>query len=251
MGGHATMSKREKPAITGGLVYWIADKVIAPGFPEVESALQDPDGLLAIGGDLQPERLLDAYRRGIFPWYSDGQPILWWSPDPRCVLFPDAIHISASLRKVLRKNRFRVTFNQAFDQVIRLCAAPRRGRPETWISADIIDAYTELYRSGNILSVECWHAGQLVGGVYGVVIGNVYFGESMFSKMANASKIALVHLGAMLHSRNFPLIDCQVYSAHLQSLGASMITRERFTAILEQHCIPIVKHDWPADSVLA
>ena len=128
---------------------------------------------------------------------------------------------------------------------------PRRDNPDTWISADIIDAYTELYRSGNILSVECWHADQLVGGVYGVVIGNVYFGESMFSKMANASKIALVHLAAMLRSRNFPLIDCQVHSAHLKSLGASMITREQFVAILDRHCsIRTEKYDWPTDSVL-
>lgn len=232
------------------MTYWIADRILAPGFPEVESALREPDGLLAIGGDLNPARLLEAYQRGIFPWYSQGQPVLWWSPDPRCVLYPDAVHVSASLRKVLRKQIFSVTFNQAFEEVIRQCAAPRRSTADTWISTDIIDAYTELYRSGNILSVECWHDGQLVGGLYGVVLGRVYFGESMFSHMTDASKVALVHLGAALKARNFALIDCQVSSEHLTSMGAVLINRRDFTAILDENCHHPEKTDWPMQSVL-
>lgn len=229
------------------MLYRVGERTLAPGFPDVDTALRDPDGLLAIGGDLEPERLLDAYRRGIFPWYGEGQPILWWSPDPRCVIYPDRIHVSTSLRKTLRRKMYEVTFNQAFEQVISECAAPRRGQPGTWISDEIIAAYTELFRCGHILSVECWHGDELAGGLYGVVIGKVYFGESMFSRMADASKVALVHLGALLASRQFALIDCQVYSAHLASLGASMIPRRQFTALLAQYCRDdIPAHDWPA-----
>ncbi len=231
-------------------LFWVADKISADDFPDVGSALRDPDGLLAIGGDLNVSRLLDAYQRGIFPWYNNGQPILWWSPDPRCVLSPNEIHISASLKKTLRQNRFQVTFNRAFEQVIRLCAAPRKGNPATWISEGIIHAYKGLYDLGHILSVECWHNGNLVGGLYGVVIGKIYFGESMFSTMSNASKVAMVHLAAQLQLHQFQLIDCQIYSTHMDSLGAKNISRDQFINILEQYCHKTDKYDWPGDSLL-
>jgi len=232
-------------------LYWVADNILADGFPDVNSALRDPDGLLAIGGDLDMDRLLDAYRRGIFPWYSQGQPVLWWSPDPRCVLKPDEIHISRSLKKTLRQNLFKVTFNQAFDKIIRKCAEPRKGNADTWITEDIIHAYTALYNHGHILSVECWYEGDLVGGLYGVVIGKIYFGESMFSRMPDASKVALIHLGKELQSRNFRLIDCQIYSRHLNRLGAKPIARKLFVSILKNYCNKIEIYNWPKQSEMS
>ena len=231
-------------------LFWVSEKLMADDFPDVHSALRDPDGLLAIGGDLGASRLLNAYQKGIFPWYSSGQPILWWSPDPRCVMIPGDIHISTSLRKTLRQNRFQVTFNQAFDQVIRMCASPRKGQPGTWISEDIIHAYKDLYELGHILSVECWQNGELAGGLYGVVIGKVYFGESMFSIIPNASKVAMAHLAAQLGLKQFQLIDCQIYSTHLDSLGAINLSRDQFVKMLENLCRYPSIYNWPKDSLL-
>jgi len=233
---------------TDSKIYWIAENISADDFPDVHSALHDPEGLLAIGGDLGPTRLLHAYQQGIFPWYNHGQPVLWWSPDPRCVLLPEEIHISSSLAKVLRKDRFRISFNQAFDRVIRMCAEPRDGIPDTWISGEIIKAYRDLYDLGHVLSVECWEGNELVGGLYGVVIGKVYFGESMFSRVSNASKVALVHLADQLRRNGFRLIDCQIWSRHLQSLGARTIPRHDFVNLLEKFCRTGGEYDWPRDT---
>lgn len=226
-------------------LYWVADNVIADDFPDVSSALRDPDGLLAIGGDLAPNRLLDAYSRGIFPWYSQGQPCLWWSPDPRCILIPSDLKISRSLSKTLKQGLFQVTFNQAFIPVVEECAGPRQGRTDTWITEDIINAYSLLHAQGHALSIECWYQQNLVGGLYGVVLGKVFFGESMFSTMSNASKVALVHLVSELKSRDFRLIDCQISSSHLLSLGAMTIPRSRFVQMLSEYCCDNGPYDWP------
>ncbi|MFQ5659881.1 MAG: leucyl/phenylalanyl-tRNA--protein transferase [Gammaproteobacteria bacterium] len=229
----------------GSQLYWVADNIIANDFPPVSCALRDPDGLLAIGGDLSTGRLLDAYQRGIFPWYSSGQPILWWSPDPRCVLEPDALRISRSLRKTLRKGQYQVTFNQAFRQVIQACSEPRSGQEGTWITPEMMDAYINLYDIGQALSVESWYGDRLAGGLYGVVIGRVFFGESMFSRQSDASKVALVHLVEVLKQKQFRLIDCQLHSRHLQTLGAKPVQRGLFINILKHYCIPVGGHDWP------
>lgn len=209
---------------------------IKPGdvdFPDVRRALREPDGLLAVGGDLSPRRLLRAYRSGIFPWYSEGQPILWWSPDPRAVLFPERLHVSRSLEKVLAKDVYTVTFDTAFQRVMEACAAPRAGQAGTWITEDMITAYCTLHRMGAARSVECWRDGELVGGMYGVALGRVFFGESMFSRRSNASKVALVHL---LRGGDYALLDCQVHSAHVASLGAETIARAEFIKLLRQWC---------------
>ena len=231
-----TMTRITKNQTGNNKLYWVADNIISDSFPPVNSALRDPDGLLAIGGDLTPERLIDAYKSGIFPWYSQGQPILWWSPDPRCVLKPDEFHISRSLGKFLRRNTFHTTINKAFLEVIRKCAEPRNGNPDTWITDEIIKSYTELFHYGHALSVETWHDSKLVGGLYGVVIGKIFFGESMFTNMPNASKAAMAFLAYELDKRNFRLIDCQIYSKHLHSLGAKPIPRNLFINILKNYC---------------
>ncbi|MBI2994112.1 MAG: leucyl/phenylalanyl-tRNA--protein transferase [Gammaproteobacteria bacterium] len=223
---------------------------MADHFPPVQSALRDPDGLLAIGGDLKAERLLDAYRLGIFPWFSQGQPILWWSPNPRCVLEPEALKISRSLGKTLRKRRFRVTFNQAFNEVVRACAGPRKSTRDTWLTRDMAVAYYRLHVLGHALSVECWNGQKLVGGLYGVCIGRIFFGESMFNTETDASKVALAHLAHELRQRTFRLIDCQVHSRHLQSLGAVPMSRNLFVNILKQECAAPARHDWPVESRL-
>jgi len=201
-------------------------------FPPPETA--SPEGLLAIGGDLHSERLLEAYRCGIFPWYSAGQPVLWWSPDPRTVLFPNRLKISRSLRKTLRQEGFRVTLDTAFPAVIEACAAPRRNRPGggTWITEEMRAAYCRLHEEGYAHSVESWQGGQLVGGLYGVSLGSAFFGESMFSWATDASKVALVHLVRQIEAWGFSLIDCQLASAHLFSLGAEEIPRVEFLALL-------------------
>ncbi|MCG8378861.1 MAG: leucyl/phenylalanyl-tRNA--protein transferase, partial [Proteobacteria bacterium] len=160
-------------------LYWVKDNILAVGFPEIDKALRDPDGLLAIGGDLSEERLLEAYQAGIFPWYNEGQPILWWSPDPRCVLVPDEIKISRSLAKKIRKKRFKVTFNTAFSNVLENCSSARNGINDTWITNEIKLAYVNLFNTGYAHSVECWYDGNLVGGLYGLALGKVFFGESM------------------------------------------------------------------------
>lgn len=206
------------------------------GFPDVEQALRDPDGLLAVGGDLSPERLIQAYRRGIFPWFSEGQPILWWSPDPRSVLFPEQLKVSRSLRKTLKRGIFEVSFDQDFAAVIRECAAPRKQDAGTWISPEMLRAYRRLHELGVAHSVETWFENTLVGGLYGVALGRVFFGESMFSRRSDASKVAMVHLVERLRTWRYGLIDCQVQSDHLDSLGATNIPRKEFIQRLDALC---------------
>lgn len=205
-------------------------------FPEVSSALDEPNGLLAIGGDLSIERLLLAYQSGIFPWYSEGQPILWWSPNPRCILLPDEMKISRSLAKTLRKQTFTVTIDSAFTQVIRACAAPRAQASGTWITPEMLSAYERMHRYGHAHSVECWYQDKLVGGLYGIAIGRVFFGESMFSNRTDASKVALASLCRQLLRWNIKLIDCQVESPHLFTLGAKTIARNKFVKYLNELC---------------
>ncbi len=203
-------------------------------FPPVE--LASPEGLLAVGGDLRAERLLEAYRHGIFPWYNPGQPILWWSPDPRAVLFPEKLRVSRSLRKTLRRKIFDVTLDGAFREVMQACAQPRPGRAGggTWITPEMVEAYDVLHRRGYAHSVEARREGKLVGGLYGVALGNAFFGESMFSRETDASKVAFVHLARQLERWGYEFIDCQISSAHLFSLGAEEIRRHDFMARLEQ-----------------
>jgi leucyl/phenylalanyl-tRNA---protein transferase len=197
-------------------------------FPAPETALEEPNGLLAAGGDLSPQRLLAAYHSGIFPWYSEGEPILWWSPDPRMVLFPDELTVSRSLGKTLRNSSYEVRFDSAFGRVIRACAQPRPGQSGTWITSAMRRAYKELHHLGYAHSVETWIDGELAGGLYGVALGRVFFGESMFSRRSNASKIALVALVNRLKQDDFTMIDCQVHTDHLQTLGAKSIPRAAF-----------------------
>lgn len=211
---------------------WISEDSPPGTFPDIESALIEPNGLLAIGGDLRPERLLCAYRRGIFPWYSDGQPILWWSPDPRAVLFPDRLRISRSLRKFIKRHPFEISLDRDFLGVVRGCAAPRRDQDGTWITSAMASAFSRLHALGHAHSVECWRDGALVGGLYGVAMGRVFFGESMFSAESNASKIALAHLCRL----GFELVDCQIPNAHLMRLGSEMIDRRDFSAMLDLLC---------------
>ncbi len=201
-------------------------------FPDPSSALDDPDGLLAIGGDLSPERILAAYYRGIFPWFNPGDPILWWSPSPRTVVYPEQLHISKSLRKTLRQGIYRVTFDNCFRAVMTACAAPRAYAEGTWISEDIIAGYCALHERGFAHSVEVWCDDELVGGLYGMALGQIFFGESMFSRADNASKVGFAHLVRQLREWNFQLIDCQVANDHLFSLGAVEIPREEFQGML-------------------
>jgi leucyl/phenylalanyl-tRNA--protein transferase len=205
-----------------------------PAFPPDERALREPNGLLAAGGALSPRWLLAAYRRGIFPWYSEGEPILWWTPDPRLVLVPDEFHASHSLRKALRQRRFEVRADTDFAAVLRGCAAPRAPAPGTWITPAMQAAYLKMHELGHAHSVECWRDGRLVGGLYGMAIGRVFFGESMFARETDASKVALAHLARLLVDRGYGMIDCQMTTAHLLSLGAREIPRRRFTAALRQ-----------------
>ncbi|MBI4937660.1 MAG: leucyl/phenylalanyl-tRNA--protein transferase [Nitrosomonadales bacterium] len=197
-------------------------------FPPVERALRSPNGLLAAGGSLAPQRLLDAYRHGIFPWFNEGDPILWWSPDPRMVLFPGEFKVSRSLRKTLRKKIYEIRTDTAFEQVMLACSAPRKGQAGTWISEAMIAAYLHLHRMGLAHSVEAWHEGELAGGLYGIGLGRMFYGESMFSRKPDASKIALAHLAAQLRRWNFGMIDCQMNTPHLASLGACEIPRAEF-----------------------
>ncbi|KAF0813019.1 Leucyl/phenylalanyl-tRNA--protein transferase [Andreprevotia sp. IGB-42] len=203
-------------------------------FPPLAHALVEPNGLLAAGADLGPARLLAAYRQGIFPWYMPGEPILWWSPDPRMVLVPGDIHVPRSLAKVIRHRHYTVTFDTAFAPVMRGCAGQRNGESATWISDDILAGYTRLHRLGYAHSAECWMDGQLVGGLYGVAIGKMFYGESMFARAPDASKIAFVHLVRWLAEQGFGLIDCQMHTAHLARFGAHEIPRADFIARLEK-----------------
>ena len=200
-------------------------------FPPVE--LADKDGLLAIGGDLSIERLLVAYRQGIFPWYNEDEPICWWCPDPRFVLFPQKLKVSKSMRKIIRDDVFTFTINTSFAAVIENCkAAPRPGQDGTWISPDVQQAYISMHNAGYAHSAEAWYNGELVGGLYGIKMGNIFFGESMFSNKSNASKFAFINYVEHLKNENIQLIDCQIYTEHLESLGAEMISRKLFSEIL-------------------
>ena len=202
-------------------------------FPSVESALRRPNGLLCAGGDLSPQRLLDAYRHGIFPWFSEGEPILWWSPDPRMVLFPQEVKISRSLARTLRRGGYDVRLDTAFAQVIHECSLPRRDQDGTWITPQMQQAYIRLHELGHAHSVETWIDGKLAGGLYGMAIGRAFYGESMFTRRTDASKIALAHLARYLERRGFAVIDCQMKTAHLASLGAREIRRRELSQGLE------------------
>ena len=205
-------------------------------FPNVSLALQDPNGLLAVGGCLSPRRLVNAYRQGIFPWYGEDEPILWWSPDPRLVLFPDQLKVSRSLRKTLKQAEFSYSIDRCFRQVIEACAEPRTYADGTWISPEIKRAYCRLHDLGLAHSFEAWHEGILVGGLYGMSLGRVFFGESMFHRVSNASKAAFVFAVGHLQQWGYQLIDCQVYTDHLASLGAQEIPRAAFVELLDRFC---------------
>lgn len=230
------------------MLNWIEPGSPPESFPDTGLALRDPDGLLAVGGDLEPERLLAAYRRGIFPWYGAGEPILWWSPDPRAVLFTDELHVPRRLTRVLRQGRYRLSMDRDFAAVIDACArAPRRGQQGTWITPEMRAAYLELHRRGQAHSVEVWQNEVLAGGLYGVAIGRVFFGESMFSRRRDASKVALARLVRQLGAWGFPLLDCQVASGHLTRLGARSIPRARFLQLLDRHCAEPGPEVWAFD----
>ncbi|KAF1056760.1 MAG: Leucyl/phenylalanyl-tRNA--protein transferase [Pseudomonas delhiensis] len=217
-------------------------------FPPLNKALREPNGLLAAGGDLAPGRLVAAYRHGCFPWFQDDQPILWWSPDPRTVLFPDELHVSRSLAKFIRQGHYRVSIDQAFDRVIQGCAGPRNYTDETWISTPMQQAYAELHQQGIAHSVEAWAADELVGGLYGPAMGRLFFGVSMFSRADNASKVAFVHLVTRLKAAGFVLIDCQMHTQHLGSLGVRSISRETFAAHLHQNLDTAPTHAWHTEA---
>ena len=229
-------------------ITWISSDDPPEAFPDIDSAFDVPDGLLAAGGDLSPDRLLYAYRHGIFPWYDDGQPILWWSPDPRCVLRPHELHVSRRLRRSLSRSNFEVSFNQAFSDVIGACAEDRIGQQGTWITDDMTDAYTRLHEQGWAHSIEIWHESRLTGGLYGLAIGRAFFGESMFSRQTNASKAAMLALCQQMVSNDFEILDCQVESPHLVSLGARLMPRNKFAAVLRRACKMNSKFcKWPAE----
>ncbi|MDH2242465.1 leucyl/phenylalanyl-tRNA--protein transferase [Pseudomonas sp. GD03909] len=215
-------------------------------FPPLETALRDPNGLLAAGGDLSAERLVAAYRHGCFPWYQDGQPLLWWSPDPRTVLYPHELHVSRSLRKRIRQGDYEVTLDRAFSDVIQGCADPRSYSEGTWITPPMQQAYIRLHEIGLAHSVEVWRDEQLVGGLYGLAIGKLFFGESMFSRATDASKVGFVTLVERLREWEFALIDCQMPTRHLESFGARSITREAFADALAAHLDCPSTADWRA-----
>lgn len=203
-------------------------------FPAVETALSEPNGLLVAGGDLSPDLLISAYLQGIFPWFNEDEPILWWSPDPRMILVPNQFQVSKSLKKVLQRKVFEVRFDTAFSRVMQSCAAPRKNQAGTWIHPQMIQAYTELHHMGYAHSVECWLDNQLVGGLYGIALGRMFYGESMFAEVSNASKVALAYLCKQLARWDFELIDCQMNTQHLASLGAHEIPRSEFIQQLKQ-----------------
>lgn len=209
-------------------MYRLTDALL---FPSPEQA--SPEGIVAVGGDLHPDRVMLAYRKGIFPWFESDDFLLWWSPDPRMVLFPDQLKISKSMRSVIRKKKFEVTFNKAFDQVVEACAKVKRfGQNGTWITPGLMEVYSTLHTQGHAHSVEVWEEGTLVGGLYGIDLGTVFCGESMFSKTSNASKVALISLVKELKKNNYKLIDCQVPTQHLASMGAEPISRTEFLTFL-------------------
>lgn len=227
---------------------WLNASDPPENFPDPRRALSDPEGLLAVGGDLSSERLLAAYRRGIFPWFNDDQPILWWSPDPRAVLFPGELHISRSLRRRLRRNEFKVSIDLAFSAVISECAERRSGEG-TWITPEMHAAYCDLHAQGYAHSVETWQGEELVGGLYGVNLGRVFFGESMFSRVSDASKVALVGLISASRRLGLELVDCQLASAHLASLGSRLLRRDNFLALLERYCVFPAATGWRQERI--
>lgn len=232
--------------MTGNRVVWLRPGDTTESFPPIELALTEPDGLLAAGGDLATARLLQAYRHGIFPWYEEGQPLLWWSPDPRCVLQQGDFHVSRSLGRDLKRSAYSVRFNTAFAAVIRACAAPRRSGPGTWITAEMISAYERLHVEGWAHSIEIWRNHDLVGGLYGVAIGRAFFAESMYSGADGASKIAVLTLARMMDDGALGIVDCQLDSSHLRSLGATLIPRPAFAGILDSLCEPPIRFEnWP------
>ena len=203
-------------------------------FPPVSRALRSPNGLLCAGGELTPQRLIEAYRHGIFPWFSEGDPVLWWSPDPRMVLFPGELKVSRSLRKTLQRGIYETRFDTTFREVMEACAAPREGQNGTWIMPEMVAAYTRLHHMGLAHSVESWSGGELVGGLYGIALGKVFFGESMFTRAPDASKVALVRLVEHLKAQDYRVVDCQQATAHLASLGAREIPRKEFSKLLQE-----------------
>lgn len=215
------------------MIDWLAKDQIDP-FPPLSAALSEPNGLLAVGGDLSPQRLISAYRRGIFPWFNDEDPILWWSPDPRMVLFPNELNISRSLHKTLKRHQYEIRVDVSFREVMQACAEPRKEQAGTWINNEMVQAYTTLHQLGMAHSVETWIKGELVGGLYGVALGKMFYGESMFSRVTDASKIALVHLVRQLENWGFEMIDCQMKTRHLASLGAREISRNEFAFRLDK-----------------
>lgn len=226
-------------------ITWIRRGDPPDSFPPIESAFVEPDGLLAAGGDLSCERLIFAYRHGIFPWYNEGQTILWWSPDPRCVIAPADLHVSRRMKRSLAKSDFRVSFNRAFADVIKACAAPRAGQDGTWIGPAMRDAYCRLHKQGWAHSCEVWQHDRLVGGIYGLAIGKAFFGESMFCTQTNASKVAMLALCHELRKRQFAILDCQVVSPHLLSLGATTMPRKAFAELLESACVAETQRTMP------
>ncbi|MGD2063716.1 MAG: leucyl/phenylalanyl-tRNA--protein transferase [Nitrospirota bacterium] len=214
-------------------MFFLAEDTVDFRFPDPR--LATPEGLVAVGGDLRVERLISAYRRGIFPWFNEGQPVLWWSPEPRAVLFPGRVHITRSLAKRLRNGGFHVTTDTCFRAVMEGCAAPRRNDPDggTWIVGAMIEAYSTLYHRGVAHSIECWQGGDLAGGLYGIALGGAFFGESMFSRVSDASKVALVHLARQLEAWHFHFIDCQLPTPHLASLGVAEMSRKEYLRRLE------------------
>lgn len=215
-----------------GTIAWLDPE--DPGFPSPETALRDPNGLLAVGGDLSVERLLNAYRSGVFPWYEAGQPLLWWSPSPRCVLFPDRFRASRSLARRLRRNEFEVRLDTAFGDVVDGCSAPRDEDGGTWITPEMRAAYVELHRLGYAHSIETWQDGDLVGGLYGVSLGKLFFGESMFHRTTDASKVSFAWLCRLMNEHGGPLIDCQIENEHLNRLGAELMDRDEFLGYLDR-----------------
>ena len=225
-----------------GSIVWLSERDSPDAFPPVDRALREPDGLLAAGGDLSPARLIAAYQRGIFPWYSHGQPILWWCPDPRAVLFPQDFNTSRSLTKTIRNKGFETRLDTSFDSVINKCGSAEIRPGGTWLSPEMQAAYESMHSLGYAHSVETWHEGRLVGGLYGVAIGRVFFGESMFSLERDASKVALRRLCDELVARDFHMIDCQMATPHLLTLGAQLIPRAQFISQLTEHT---VRNDQP------
>jgi len=230
---------------------WLDPRQPDQAFPDPATALPDPNGLLAVGGDLSPRRLLRAYAHGIFPWFNPDEPILWWSPNPRCLFTPGEVHVSHSLAKRLRQPKYAVSFNRAFDDVLDACAGPRRAGRGTWLGPDMRRAYRELRRLGHAHSVEIWIDGELVGGLYGIAIGGAFFGESMFSRRSDVSKLALVHLDRQLRDWGFGLLDCQVASDHLLSLGARTVPRSEFLEQLRSAVLLAAPRHWSFDAAHA